>query len=96
MEFVVPTPARVGNTIYEEQPNDQGTQPDVETQLSFGDPPSSSDKIQAAIEKHGVDVLGPTELKNWKRIHDFVHNVSEILAHVADVLGPEDFDTFIA
>jgi internalin A len=53
------------------------------------------DETKQIIDENGVDVLGPTELKNWKHIQDFAQNVSEILAHVADVLHPTNFDEFV-
>ena len=38
----------------------------------------------------------PTDLKHFKQIQDFAHHVNEMLAQIADVLQPRDFDKYIA
>ena len=53
-------------------------------------------EILAAIYEHGVDVLGQTDLKHFKQIQDFAHHVNEMLAQIADVLQPREFDKYIA
>ena len=51
------------------------------------------DAIRQVINEHGVDVLGPTD---FKQIQEFAHHVNEMLAQIADVLQPRDFDKYIA
>lgn len=53
------------------------------------------DDIKILIEQNGIDVLGPTDLKNWKHIQDFAHNVNEMLCHISDMLLERNFDSFI-
>ena len=53
------------------------------------------DEIQQVIKDNGVDVLGPTDLKHFKQIQDFAHHVNEMLAQIADVLQPREFDHYI-
>jgi internalin A len=53
------------------------------------------DEIRQVIDEHGVDVLGQTDLKHFKQIQDFAHHVNEMLAQIADVLQPREFDEYI-
>lgn len=53
------------------------------------------DDIRGIIEQHGVDVLGASDLNNWKRIQDFAHNVNEMLSQINDILLEGDFNKFI-
>ena len=50
------------------------------------------DETQKLINKHGIDVLGPTDLKHFKKIQDFAHHVSEMLAQIVDALQPQSFE----
>ncbi len=52
-------------------------------------------ETEAAINEHGVDVLGPTDLKNFKHMQDFTHHVNEMLAQIVDILQPREFDQYI-
>ncbi len=52
-------------------------------------------ETQQVINENGVDVLGPTDLKNFKQMQDFAHHVNEMLAQIVDVLQPREFDQFI-
>jgi hypothetical protein len=54
------------------------------------------DEIRAIIDEHGVNVLGPTDLKNWKNIQEFALHVNEMLCHISDVLLEGNLDKFIA
>lgn len=53
------------------------------------------DSVNEIIQQSGVDVLGPTDLKHFKNIQEFAHNVNEMLAQIADILQPRDFDQYI-
>jgi len=52
-------------------------------------------EILQVINEHGVDVLGQTDLKNFKQIQDFAHHVNEMRAQIADILQPREFDRYI-
>ena len=68
----------------------------IPTRLKYAaDWKKQRDEIREAIDEHGVDVLGPTDLKHFKQIQDFAHHVNEILAQIADVLQPREFDRYI-
>ncbi len=56
---------------------------------------SQRDEIRKVIDEHGVDVLGQTDLKHFRQIQDFAHHVNEMLAQIADVLQPREFDRYI-
>ncbi len=47
------------------------------------------------INENGVDVLGPTDLKHFKQMQGFAHNVNEMLAQIVDILQPREFDQYI-
>ena len=53
------------------------------------------DEIRQLIKDDGVDVLGPTDFKHFKEIQEFANQVNEMLAQIADVLQPPDFDLYI-
>ncbi len=40
-------------------------------------------------------MLGPTDLRQFKQIQDFTHHLSEILAQIADILQPREFDQYM-
>lgn len=46
--------------------------------------------------RDNVDVLGPTDLKQWQRIQQFALHVNEMLAQIQDVLQAGDLDELIA
>jgi internalin A len=48
--------------------------------------------LDAAVKPHGLGILGEADLKQYKLMQDFAHRVSDILATVADVLQPRDFE----
>ena len=48
-----------------------------------------------AIITENVDALGPTDLRNLRRIQDFAHKVSEMLAQIADSRLANSIDEYI-
>jgi internalin A len=50
------------------------------------------EEIDTLVKTHGLSVLGETDLKQFKLMQDFAHRVSDILATIADILQPRDFD----
>jgi internalin A len=52
-------------------------------------------ETKQVINDNGVDVLGPTDLKHFKQMQGFAHNVNEMLAQIVDVLQPREFDQYI-
>jgi internalin A len=48
--------------------------------------------LDAAVKPHGLSILGEADLRQYKLMQDFAHRVSDILATVADVLQPRDFE----
>ena len=50
------------------------------------------EEIETLVKPHGLGVLGETDLKQFKLMQDFAHRVSDVLATIADMLQPRDFD----
>jgi hypothetical protein len=48
--------------------------------------------LEAVVKSHGLGILGENDLRQFKLMQDFAHRVSDILATVADVLQPRNFD----
>jgi internalin A len=48
--------------------------------------------LDAAVKPHGLGILGEADLRQYKLMQDFAHRVSDILATVADVLQPRNFE----
>jgi internalin A len=48
--------------------------------------------LEAVVKSHGLGIVGEDDLKQFKLMQDFAHRVSDILATVADVLQPRNFD----
>lgn len=53
------------------------------------------EEIDAMVREHGPSVIGATDLRQYKLMHSFAHNVSDILALIADTLLPKDFDQLV-
>jgi internalin A len=49
-------------------------------------------ELQQAIEEHGPAVLGERDFADYKLMLDFAHNVSDILAVMADIRRPRTLD----
>ncbi|MBX3516637.1 MAG: toll/interleukin-1 receptor domain-containing protein [Rhodospirillales bacterium] len=44
------------------------------------------------VKAHGYDILGDRDSQEFRRMREFSRNVSDILATVADILQPRDFE----
>jgi internalin A len=53
------------------------------------------EKLEAMVKAHGYDILGERDSQAFRRMRDFSRNVSDILATVADVLQPRDFEDLV-
>jgi len=51
--------------------------------------------LHAFVLKH-ADLLGQADFQRYKRMQDFAHKVSDILATISDTLMPKDFEEFKA
>jgi internalin A len=53
------------------------------------------DELEALEREHGYAIIGEIGMQTLRRMREFSHNVSDVLATVADVLHPLTFDDFI-
>lgn len=53
------------------------------------------DELEALEKEHGYAIIGEIGMQTLRRMREFSHNVSDVLATVADVLHPLTFDDFI-
>jgi internalin A len=49
-------------------------------------------KIEELLQDQGHDILGNKDAQQYKRMKDFAHHIGDILAAVADILQPRDFE----
>jgi internalin A len=53
------------------------------------------DELEALEKEHGYAIIGEIGMQTLRRMREFSHNVSDVLATAADVLHPLTFDDFI-
>jgi internalin A len=53
-------------------------------------------RLDALVREHDIDILGENGVRERLLIRKFAHETADILATVADVLQPRDFDEFVA
>jgi internalin A len=53
-----------------------------------------SDKLEALVKQYGYDVLGEKDHKHYKMMKEFFYHIGDILATVADILQPKNFEEF--
>ncbi|MDG4592281.1 MAG: COR domain-containing protein [Defluviicoccus sp.] len=53
------------------------------------------ENLEALVKAHGYDILGERDSQAFRRMRDFSRNVSDILATVADILQPRDFEDLV-
>jgi internalin A len=52
-------------------------------------------KLGALVKEHGIDILGEKDAHQHRLMKKFANEIGDILATVADVLQPRDFDEFL-
>ncbi len=52
-------------------------------------------KLDALVKKHGIDILGEKDAHQHWLMKKFANEIGDILATVADILQPRDFDEFV-
>lgn len=53
------------------------------------------DELRDVIAEHGAVILGEEDFRKFKLMQDFAHRVGDILAAMADVLQPRDFEDLV-
>jgi internalin A len=51
-------------------------------------------KLDALVKEHGIDILGEKDAHQHRLMKKFANEIGDILATVADILQPRDFDEF--
>jgi internalin A len=52
-------------------------------------------KLDALVKKHGYDILGEKDAHQHRLMRKFANEIGDILATVADILQPRDFEEFV-
>jgi hypothetical protein len=50
------------------------------------------DELHVLIKEHGADILGEDDFRKFKLMQDFANRVGDILATLADVVQPREFE----
>ncbi|SUS04594.1 Leucine-rich repeat (LRR) protein (fragment) [uncultured Defluviicoccus sp.] len=53
------------------------------------------EKLEVKVKAHGYDILGERDSQAFRQMREFSRNVSDILATVADILQPRDFEDLV-
>jgi internalin A len=54
-----------------------------------------SGRLEAVFKDYGYDILGKTDVQKYLLMKQFSHQIGEILATVADILQPRNFEEFL-
>jgi internalin A len=53
------------------------------------------EELEKVVKEHGYDILGEQDAIKFKRMKTFSRDIGDILATVADVLQPRDFEELV-